>query len=95
MTEDKYLLAYIVKEGETPFVDIVEISKKGSSYLYNNERWHKELPTLSGECKNELGNKIKIIPLSRNHDPFEAIDDEMVIQERAVERYQKWKAGEL
>ena len=92
MKVDNVLLAYITHKDQDPFIDLVELSKKGTSYLYEGERWRKGFP---GSCTNNKGETLKISPLNKSYDRYEDIRDRIVIKDRAQDRYEKWMAGSL
>jgi len=95
MKNSKLLVAYIAYENELPFIDVVEISKKGMSYWYDEQRWHRVFPVQFTACENDAGQKLRITPLNRNYDRYSDISDQIIVKERAIDRYNKWKNGEL
>lgn len=95
MMNKKRLIAYIKYEDENPFIDIVEISKKGTSYLYNGQRWHRVSPIITGCCKNDEGKKLEINPLNRNYNHYKEISASVAIKDRAADHYRKWINGVL
>lgn len=95
MTKDNRLVAYIQSEDGDPFIDTVEVSKKGTSYYYDGAWWMREPALRSGYCTNAKGQKLKINPLSRSYDPYEHYDGDIEIKESARERYERWVNGEL
>jgi len=94
---DRQLLAYIKFENsEDVFIDVIEVSKKGSSYHYLNTAWNRSLPTLGSEnCTNPHGNKCKISPLNRNYTPSWASEFNVIIKEAARKRYEAWLSKSL
>ena len=92
MKLDNVLLAYITYKDQAPFIDLVELSKKGTSYLYEGQRWRKGFP---GSCSNDEGETLKISPLNKSYDRYEDIKDRIVIKNRALGRYEKWMKGLL
>ena len=95
MTKDNRLVAYIQSVDGDPFIDIVEVSKKGTSYDYVGVWWIREPVLRSGYCTNENGQKLKINPLSRSYDLHENYNGNIEIKESARERYERWVNGEL
>ena len=92
---DNRLVAYIQAENGVPFIDIIEVSKKGSSYRYNGIWWMREPVIRTGYCTNDKGEKLKINPLSRWYNPYQHYDGVIEIKEPAKERYKRWLSGDL
>lgn len=95
MGKDKRLVAYIQPLDGEPFIDLVEISKKGSSYYYDGLWWRRGFSICGGICTNAKGQKLKIYPLSRAYDPYENYVGNIEIKEPAKERFKQWLNGEL
>jgi hypothetical protein len=95
MKIDNRLIAYIQYQDGEPFIDIVKISKKGTSFLYDGVWWARGSVLKGGYCTNEKGEKAKIFPLSRTYNPYENYDGVIEIKESAKERYRRWRAGEF
>jgi len=95
MKQDKQLVAFIKFKDQPPFIDLVEISKKSVSYFYDGEWWQRIHPPFSSSCENRAGNKLTINPLSRTCNPYEDIMLQVVVKERAKQRYESWLAGRL
>lgn len=55
MIKDNRLVAYIQAVDGDPFIDIVEVSKKGTSYYYDGGWWMREPILRSGYCINANG----------------------------------------
>jgi len=95
VTKDNRLVAYIQSVDGDPFIDIVEVSKKGTSYYYDGVWWMREPVFRSGYCTNANGQKLKINPLSRSYDLYENHNGNIEVKESARERYEQWVNGEL
>jgi hypothetical protein len=95
MKKDNRLVAYIEFDGGIPFIDIVEVSKKGTSFFYNGTWWMREPVFRMGLCTNHLGQKVKISPLNRHYNPYENYADLIEVKESAKERYNQWITGNI
>jgi len=95
MKIDNRLLAYIQYDHCEPFIDVVQVSKKGSSFLYDGVWWARTASLMSGYCTNHKGEKLKINPLSRVYNPYANYDGEIEIKSDAKERYDLWCAGKI
>ena len=89
------LIAYLQKEEYEPFIDIIKISKNGTSFFYDGTWWQRELVMRTGYCTSDKDEKLKINPLSRSYDPYLQYDGEIEIKSSARERYEKWVRREL
>ncbi|MCX2834644.1 hypothetical protein [Microbulbifer thermotolerans] len=94
---DRKLLAYIKPEGsEEVFIDIVEISRRSTSFHYKGIVWNRSpLVMGAGNCTDPHGNKCKIFPLNRHYTPSWAVDAKVIIKESAKERYNLWLSREI
>ena len=95
MKLDNQLVAYLQFSGDDPFIDIVKVSKKGTSYFYNGHWWKREPVIRTGCCTNQLGEKVKISPLTRYYDPYENYAGVIEIKESAKARYNRWLSGNI
>lgn len=72
-------------------VDIVEISRKGTSFHYQGAVWNKSALSLGADhCTDPLGNKCRIAPLSRHCSPAWTKNSRVIVKETAKERYNLW-----
>tara|TARA_Y100000296_G_scaffold58349_1_gene67205 strand:+ start:1758 stop:2051 length:294 start_codon:yes stop_codon:yes gene_type:complete len=92
---DNRLVAYIQSENGEPFIDVIEVSKKGTSFHYGGSWWMREPVFRSGYCTNDKGERLKINPLSRSYNPYHDYDGIIEIKESAQERYKNWLSGDL
>lgn len=90
MELDNELVAYIQSENGDPFIDLVKISKKGSSFYYDGVWWMREPVFLGGYCTNENGERLKINPLSRSYNIYKNYEGMIEVKERAKNRYERW-----
>ena len=96
MKKDNQLVAYIQRKDQAPFIDIVKISKKGSSFYYAGVWWSRDCKmSMNQYCINAKGEKLKIKPLNRSYNLYEDYDGIIDIKETAKERYNSWLKGEL
>lgn len=94
---DRKLLAYIQHPGSSEVcIDIVEISKKSTSFHYQGIAW-KRPPNFIGQdkCTDAHGNQCRIAPLNRHVTPAWARDVDVVVKDNARDRYDRWLAGEI
>jgi len=90
---DNRLVAYIHYDDGEPYIDVIQVSKKGSSFLYAGSWWSRG--RMSGCCTNEKGEKLIIRPLSRVYDPYEDYEGDIEIKSAAKGRYERWRAGKV
>ena len=95
MEVDNQLVAYIQSENSEPFIDLVKISKKGTSFYYEGVWWMREPVLRSGYCTNEKGERLKINPLSHSYNLYENYDGVIKIKESAQVRYKSWVKREI
>ena len=98
MHERRSLLAYIHSEndpkGPSVTIDLVEVSKKGSSYHYKGSVFNRVWPFFSGKCESQTGELLEIVPLSRRYSPFWSDASAVMVQEKAKARYEQWMANQ-
>ena len=88
MKKDNQLVAYIQRKDQAPFIDIVKISKKGSSFYYAGVWWSRDdKMSMNQYCINAKGEKLKIKPLNRSYIP-------MILQgaKSAIKRVPRYEA---
>lgn len=91
---DRELVAYIKREGtDEVVIDIVEISRKSTSYHYNGIVWNRVYPSwMTDDCVDPDGNKCKISPLNRHGVPGWVDESTLRVESRAKERYDLWQS---
>ncbi len=94
MKTDNRLVAYIEFDNDEPYIDIVHISKKGTSFYYAGCWWARS-SVLSDYCTNAEGEKLKINPLSHSYNPYKNFYGEIKVKEAAKERYTHWLQGQI
>lgn len=88
---DRQLLAYIQHKGsDEVFIDVVKVSKAGTSFLYEGKVWNRPMLMRSAFCIDPHGNECEITPLSRSYTPSQYLDKDIPVKECAQARYNLW-----
>lgn len=95
MPRDPTLLAYLSQGDQTPFIDLIQVSKKGTSYFYAGCWWQRHWPLSGGVCTNTKGEKLTIQPLSRTHHPDPLQGGRIQVKPSAQARYVRWMQGRV
>ena len=81
-------------------IDIVSLSRRGSSYIYNGEKFDRSYPMMRSKCYSESGSHLLVERLSRIYGaggispPPDWAGCSPVVAERARERYDRYTAYE-
>lgn len=94
---DRRLLAYIQYDESTEvFIDIVEISRRSTSFHYKGTAWRRPYIAFGNAyCTNAKGKKCRISPLSRHGRPSWVNDALVEVKEAAKERYELWQSKNI
>lgn len=90
-------MAYVqfVDDETRVYLDAIQLSKKGTSYIYRGEVYQRLGIIFDGLAVSEEGKKIKVFALSRDYVPRVVNDSVVVITNEALPRFVRWLKGEV